>query len=371
VLSDKPYSPLRDLFIPRLYGPTLTALGRRAQIYGLVLSGNDRLSLHRWTIAGYYQPQGGGEPSVLVGYTNRQLAPLSIEALAAQYKVHDIPATTLPADYTEYRRDREATLNLLQSFYGNPVRLGFSYFETYRPDDPTVLRPLRRMAGPHLSASFVGAESTPYTGVRRLFAVTAHVADYPGQWNTTGSGFVDAFAAVDVVLPLPLAARHTLSLTGRGRDLVGATYPGLLTVGGYVSPLLGRHSDRPEIKTEESAVVPPGFSFTDPLRGFEDFPFTANKIVIGDATYRYPFIIDRGWASSLWLLPAFFVSQIDLELFGAAAREPVNDAPNHLAVGGALTLRTLLWTVPLAVQYQLARRVTDDHGLTHLITLGN
>jgi hypothetical protein len=92
-------------------------------------------------------------------------------------------------------------------------------------------------------------------------------------------------------------------------------------------------------------------------------------VVIGDGTYRYPFIIDRGWASTLWVLPALFISEIDLELFGAAAREPVAASPNHLAAGGALTLRTWLWVAPLNFQYQLARRLSDDHALTHLFTL--
>ena len=373
IADDQPYSALGELFVPRLHGPTFTAVGRQATIFGLVLSGNDRLALHRWTIAGYYQTQGGGEPSLLVGYSNRQLAPLTIQLSAAQYTVHDVaPGVSLSDNppFDEFRRDRQASLDLSRAFYENPVSLGFGYLETYRPDDPEVSLALRRMAGPHASAAFVGTELTPYTDVRRLFAAAADLAFYPHQWNTTGDSIVDARGELDAVVPLPLARRHTLSLGLRGRDLGGAHFP-YLTIGGYLNAILGHHSNRPQYDTKESPVIPPGFSFSEPMRGFEDYPFAARSVVLGDVTYRYPFIIDRGWASSLWVLPAFFVRQLDLELFASGARPLVDGTHNRVALGGALTVRTALWVIPLSIQYQLARRLSDDHALTTVITLGN
>ena len=177
-----------------------------------------------------------------------------------------------------------------------------------------------------------------------------------------------ASTSVTATVPLPLLRRHRLSLLVRGRDLAGASIP-YLTLGGYLGSVITRQSDRPEQKATDLGIVP-GFEFVESLRGFEDFPLAVRKVVIGDATYHYPFIIDRGWSSTLWLLPALFVSQIDLELFGALAREPVNQAGNHLAVGGAVTLRLWLWVVPLNFQYQLARRLSDDRALTHLVMFG-
>ena len=64
--------------------------------------------------------------------------------------------------------------------------------------------------------------------------------------------------------------------------------------------------------------------FAEPLRGFEDYPFYVDRIGIGSARYRLPIIIDHGWASTLWVLPALFIQQIDFELFavGGHRRPP-------------------------------------------------
>ncbi|HVR64056.1 MAG TPA: hypothetical protein VMU50_19290, partial [Polyangia bacterium] len=368
-----PYHTLDDLFTPRLHGLTLQTLGRAATMYGVVLSGADRLEHHRWTLAGYYQPENGGAASGQIGYANRQLAPLTIQLSAAEFSFHDVlPGTNLSTtdtlSYPLYRRDRIAELSLARLFYDNPVALGFAYSESYRPGDPDVVLENRRLAGPNLQAAFTGVEATPYTGARRLFSAEGMLAAYPRQWNTTGDSFVDARAALAATVPLPLLRRHTLTLAARGRDLIGATHP-LLTLGGYLGAVIARRSDQPEHKVPDLGIAP-GFDFTESLRGFEDFPLVARRVVIGDATYRYPFIIDHGWSSTLWVLPSLFVSEIDLELFGSAARAPVAAATNHVAAGGALTLRLWMWVVPLDFQYQLARRLNDDRALTHLVTLG-
>ncbi|MEO8211886.1 MAG: hypothetical protein ABI560_01785 [Myxococcales bacterium] len=374
---DRPYSPTDHLFVPLLHGPTVQSVGRRALTYGLVLSGNDRLSMHRWTLAGYYQSvAAGGSPSFLAGYSNRQLAPFTFNLLASQFEAHDAPPVPVgqptpnnPA-YTLFRRDRLVSANVERAFYGNPVSLGGSFIETYQPDDPsTVLQARRRFAGPRLSASYTGAEATPYTGVRRLFSASGEVAAYPRAWNTAGVEFVDTRAELDAVIPLPLLRRHSLTLAGRLRDLVGlpASQP-LLIVGGYTSAVLSRQSTRPEVLAVEPPLLPPGVSFAEPLRGFEDYPLLTDRIYIADATYLYPFIIDWGTASTLAVLPAFFLSQVDLELFASAATV-ARQNDRHLAVGGALSIRMALW-LPFTLQYQVARRTTDDHGLAHLVTLG-
>ena len=170
-------------------------------------------------------------------------------------------------------------------FYENPVSIGFAFIESYRPDDPAVLVPLRRIAGPHLSASFAGAAAAPYTGISRLFLAAIDAAAYPRDWNSAGFGFFDLRGELAATTPLPLSPRHTLTLDARARDLAGSpTGERLLRVGGYVFQPLARQADRPERTAATSTpFLPPGVLFAEPLRGFEDYPFYVDRIGIGSA----------------------------------------------------------------------------------------
>ena len=176
---------------------------------------------------------------------------------------------------------------------------------------------------------------------------------------------------LDGVRELRVTARDDPDkLLARGRDLVGLPADhSLLQVGGYTSALLKRSANSPEVAARDPALLPPGLSFVESLRGFEDFSLLTDRMFIADAAYRYPFIIDWGSASTLGVLPAFFARQIDFELFGSAATNARNGS-RHMALGGALTLNVALWVIPFNFQYQVARRTTDDHGLVHLVTLG-
>src|SRR5262249_61283273 len=136
----------------------------------------------RWTLAGYYQlgldaGTGGGGT---VGYSNRMLAPLTLSLAASQFSFADVPPvlnTSLgPEDYVLRRRERDLTFDAQRLFYENPVSVGFAFIESYRPDDPAVLIPTRRIAGPHVSAAYTGAAPAPYTGVSPLFAASVHPA---------------------------------------------------------------------------------------------------------------------------------------------------------------------------------------------------
>jgi len=377
VLSDEPASATDHLFIPQLYGPTLTAAGRGATFAGAVLSGGDRLEIHRWALAGYYQLVAGGGGGSFA-YSNRQLAPLTLSLALGQFSFKDVPPvlnTSQPtaADFTLTRRERELTFDALRLFYENPVSVGFAFIESYRPDDPAVLIPLRRIAGPHLSASFAGAAAAPYTGISRLFLAAIDAAAYPQDWNSAGFGFFDLRGELAVTTPLPLSPRHTLTLDARARDLPGSpTGDRMLRVGGYVLQPLARQSDRPErTAAATNPFLPPGVLFAEPLRGFEDYPFYVDRIGIGSARYRLPIIIDYGWASTLWVLPALFIQQIDFDLFAVAATDGRQGTPAwHTAAGGSLALRLGFWLLPITVQYQLARRFTDDQALVHLVQLG-
>jgi hypothetical protein len=370
--TDRPASALDGLFVPKLYGITFTSVGRAAALLGLVFSGNDRMMLHRWTVSGYYQ-FSSQLPSVSVGYSNRQLAPFTLELSASQFSFHDLPPALPglpePTAFTLYRRDRTASFDVSRAFYGNPIQLGASFLERYRPGDLAVgPYELQRFGGLLAAASYAGTESTAYSGTHRALRASARATLYPAAWTTAPSDFVDLRGTAGVTLPLPLSRRHDLSINLRGRALAGLSDDfHLLEVGGVSGDNLFERSSRDETPTY--APGPP-IRFAESLRGFEDHPLAVNRIFIADATYFYPFIIDWGTASSLGLLPSFFLSQINLRLFGTGATTGSSDS-RHLVVGGSLSADFSLWVLGLSLRYQLARRVTDDQALVHLITLGS
>ena len=78
-------------------------------------------------------------------------------------------------------------------------------------------------------------------------------------------------------------------------------------------------------------------------------------------------LIDEGRAS-LWVLPAAFLRQLDLEVFASGAVDQQRD--KHVAAGAAFTLHLQLFRIPLAVTYQVARRIVDDKALTQLVGIG-
>jgi len=375
VVSDAPASSIDEVFIPHLYGPTLAAAGRAGEFIGAVLSGGDRMEKHRWALAGYYQLVAAGHGGGSFAYSNRQLAPLTLSLSASQFSFADVPpivnnSPPTAVDYTLERRERVLSFDALRAFYDNPVSLGFSLIESYRPGDPGVLIPLQRLAGPHLSASYAGERTSPYVGASPLFAALFDAAAYPQGWNSAGFGFYDLRGELAAVLPLPFYRRHTLALDGRVRDLVGAPVgERILTVGGYTLVPLLRGSNQPERTLGDYPFLPPAAAFVEPLRGFEDYPLAVDRIGIGSARYRLPFIIDYGWASTLWILPSLFVRQIDLDLFGVAATDGYAGG-QHTAAGGSLSLRLAFGPGTLTLQYQLARRFTDDRAWVQLIQLG-
>jgi len=67
------------------------------------------------------------------------------------------------------------------------------------------------------------------------------------------------------------------------------------------------------------------------------------------------------------VLPAAFIRELDVQLFAAGAIDRRREL--HAAAGARLTLRIELLRVPLAIVYQVARRVRDDDALTQLIGL--
>jgi hypothetical protein len=374
-VADTPARLTDHLFIPQLYGPTVTYAGREATFLGGVLSGGDRMDRQRWAVAGYFQVgvdagNGGGS----FAYSNRLLAPLTLSIAGSRFSFADTPPvlngnTITSSDYTLHRRDSELTVDAERLFYDNPVSLGFAFVESWRPDDPAVLLPRLRIGGPHLSAAYQGAATSPYTGASRLFFASIDAAAYPVSLSSAGFGFADLRGEVAAIVPLPFNRRHTLLFDLRGRDLAGSPEgEGLLRVGGYVLEPLARHARTPEVPLTDYPYLPRDALFVEPLRGFEDYPFAVNRIAIGSVTYRLPIIIDYGWASTFALLPALFVRQVNVNLFAVTAGD--GHTASHSAAGGSVSVSVLFWVVPITVQYQLARRLTDDRAVVHLVQIG-
>ncbi len=375
---DEPYDALDHLFRPQLQGVSAVAVGRDALLGELVLAGGDRLQFHRWTLEGLLQLNGGEAGyGVAAAYANRQLAPWTIVADGLALRYHDTrpaapalmsPVPLAPAPFLLTKTELQGNLRAARAVYGAPIELGFNVTDDRQPGEPTLRFWHRRVAGPFASAAYEGVEATPYTGPRRAAAAFPSISLYPGAWNTAGATLADVRLELVGVTPLPLSRRHTLALDLRGRGLAGLPDgQRWLQVGGGVTALARRGNSSPvppEVKIEPL----PGLRFDEPLRGYEDYPVATDRMFIAELTYRYPLIVDRGNASTLWLLPSTFLRQIDLELFGSGASD-ARAGGAHGAGGAALILRLALWRIPFGVVYQVARRITDDHALAQILAL--
>jgi hypothetical protein len=256
------------------------------------------------------------------------------------------------------------------------VALGFTLVDDDQPGEPTLPVTHRKVAGPTLSASYLGLETTPYTGARRALLLSTSLALYPGAWSSADANIFDAGGDILGIVPLPLSRLHTLRLDLRGRDLFGLPAgDDWLQVGGGLSALaINRRPNLPSPPEVDIASLPAQLRFFEPLRGYEDYPIATDRIAIAEAEYVHPFIIDWGSASTFALLPAFFLRQIDLELFGDVATSgrpsPTTGRTDlHGAFGASLSLRTALWRIPLSLTYQIARRFEDDHALVQILVL--
>jgi hypothetical protein len=372
VHSDHPYSALERLFVPTLRAPTILVVSSGSPHYGVILGGGDPIGLRRWSLSGYAQPTENhvGHATHFgadAQYLNTMLAPWQILAEASFIDWADPLATSDPmTTLTEERHTRDASISLLRT-WRETLTTGLAGVYTQDNDHPDGSPELvRHVAGPSVSISWVSGEATRYTDLRRALIVTTSDAYYPKQLSTFAGDIVDVGGALGVVLPLPLGRRHTMTVDVRGRALLSHDETGLLQVGGDTGlQTLASHSSIHEAPPEfDDSRFPPNLRFVESLRGYEDYAITTDRVTIGDASWRYPIIIDRGIASTLWILPASYLSQIDLELFGAAAYDRERDL--HAAVGTAITLHLSLFRVPLLFTYQVARRVRDDDALTQL-----
>ena len=361
-LSDEPASSVDHLFYLQSRSPSFVGIGRGPVLLGLSLNGGDRLGNHAWAINGLYQLQTELLSGSL-GYANMQLAPfvLGLGVSQLRYRESSGPNTGTNLEH----RQRVASASVSRAFWGNPVSLGFSYTELFRTAPPLGAPATVKLAGPILAAAFIGSDGSPYAGANRVLVLAGRAHALPRALSSLPFSMVDVGAQVLVFSPLPLSRRHTLRLDLRGRELAGSNLP-FLQVGGLLAA--APFHEVPGTGTLESPLLPPGVSFSEALRGFEDYPLLGRRAGIASLTYRYPIILDVGAASTLWLLPALFLHQINFELFGVAAQ--VDSGPLHQAAGAALSLNLSLWRIPLSVQYQVAKRLTDDERVLHLLMLG-
>jgi hypothetical protein len=340
---------------------------------GVVLGGADRLELHRWMLAGYVQPGNDtykAHYGAAAGYLNNMIAPAFLLAQGGFVDWRNEVADEFDPmiTYNEEHRTRDAIAAIGYTWRGTLTGLlGGVYTDDFsqRESDPSLHV---HVGGPSASLQWYSAENTRYTGPRRALLVESQVAYYPAQWSTFMGNITDVGGTLGVTLPVPIGRRHTISAFARGRTLIGPDDTGLLQVGGDSAlGLLWQRSNKPEPMPFDETRFPPNLRFVEPLRGYEDYAITSDRVVIGEVAWKYPLIIDRGVASA-WFLPAHYLRQIDLELFAAGAITDGDD--KHYDVGAAVTVRLQLLRIPLAVTYQIARRLVDDEALAQLVGIG-
>ncbi|MGO9066571.1 MAG: hypothetical protein ACLQIH_17770 [Myxococcaceae bacterium] len=348
--KDAPAPPLEDFWVPNFRTPFIAFSTRSTAnggteflpVVGLSLQGVDRLGLNAYAINLYYEGDTSG-PSFSVGYGNYSLAPLMLTVLGARAAAPGV------VDYS-------LTFSAQETFWTTPVTLSFLLLHRDQAAVPATLR--ASLGGPSLSAVYEAAETTPYGGIRLGVLLSGEAAYFPvGTLH-----FGDVGATVGGWLPLPWYNRDNLFLSLSGRTLPGA--PGrLLEVGGVPRGLFEVHPGVDYSQPGPNLAVFPNISFVEPLLGYEDTTLRCDSAVIAEALYTFPFIIDRGWASVLWVLPSLFLRQVDLQAFGNVAWTRDVGWSVHRVLGAAVLLRTTFGgALALSFYYQFAWRFDDGLG---------
>jgi hypothetical protein len=375
VRRDRGYSVFDGLFVPHLHTIALAAGSDGTAMFGLGLAGGDHLGQQRWAVTGLVDPNAApARFGWSAGYSNAMLAPWIFSATAQHLRWHhgidDDPEVTGFERYAD-----RAALDVVATV-GRTLRgtTAIALSGIYSRDDFTDLTPETvRLGGVGLSFGHDNVEATRHGGVRRRLAVQLDVAHYPRRGRGLSSlvtDLTDTREEVVVTAPIPWTRRHALTLGLRHRALLwrdwGGRFHPLLVGGGPFAALLQRPASLPPLPDE--GLLPERLRFVEPLRGFEDLELPASGVAIAELSWRYPLIIDRGMATSLYYFPAILLRELDLELFGTAARRMASEgSADHLATGAAITLSIYFWRAPILLRYQVARRFTDDDAVTHQI----
>ncbi len=373
VFDDRSYSQFDRLFVPRLRVPSIAITGIDDEVLeiraALGLAGRDELGFHNWAIDGMWD-FGEERFSGSLAYVNMRWAPWQVTLQLSNRWMTS--AVLLDADVLETtqqaQRDRFARLELWRPWYDIPLWLEATAADFLREATVDESQTVRRLLGGEAGAEYRAQRATSYGGAQWMFALSGQAGGYPAQ---LGSDFSMAHlrSQLEAHTPLPLSNRHRLRWSTRIRALPGVPEEEeLLRVGGFgtSSPIFVTGDAEDEPLSEE--LLPRSFLFAESLRGYEDLGLVGNRVAIADLNYRYPFVIDRGAASSLTVFPAVFLRGINFEVFGAGAT--LMEGNLHGAVGASLDMEAVFWRVPLRFRYQVAQRLFDDERLVHLLSLG-
>lgn len=359
IVEDRPYSPLDGLLVPQLrvpngLGVSLGGAAGFALQGGLSLQGADRLGFHSYLLSLFGSTYAERGPTLVAQYLNAQLAPWFLSASVSRQPSG--PFTNLTATVTASR-----------TFWTTPLSFSLIGRRLHVLDGSGGEALLNQFVGPSVSASYFSGDSTPYGGFQRALGLSGSAAYYPRAANAAFD-LGDLRATLSGAVPLPFSGRHNLTFSLRGRALPGAP-DGLLRVGGFSNELA---FSTPEIDRRfppGPLLLPAGISFSEPLRGYEDFVFRGTWAGIAQTSYRYRFIIDTGWTSFLYLFSSIFIRQVEAEAWGAFARSD-GASPNHGAAGGAIYLRTVYGqAAPISLYYQLALRFHEALPPLHTVGL--
>jgi|APLak6261679142_1056127.scaffolds.fasta_scaffold00021_76 hypothetical protein len=346
ILSDEKYSALDHLFVPQLRVPGASYSFSTGASVSLSVMGRDRLGKHTWAINGSLGVPQWQDNYLQVGYRNLTLAPWAISASGSR-------SATISEAYWSGGIYASRTVFTVPIFFGVQT-------EVWQPFGQQT----EKFIGPTASISYSAGDGTQYAGSQRSFSTSFDVSAYPRAFGSDRD-VLDLRGTVAVALPLPFSKRHSFSLAATGRALPGAP-AGALRVGGVSSyagslPFGGSREPFPS----GPGVFLPG-TMVEGVRGFDDVAVRAQHVAIFNARYRYAVIIDRGFASLLYLFPSIFFRQVDLELFGAGA---ITEALTLRSAGASLSFRTTLGGfIPVSLSYQFAWRF--DLGLPPLHVVG-
>ena len=349
--SNKPYSGWEDLWLPRaripfmeFYFPAQLSNAKIGTSIGLSLYGSDRLSFHNWSTDFRFDSPTKAYSAAL-GYLNRQLSPWTVSA-------------QLQHDNRPYLQYWVGQLGAQRAFFTTPLR--FSLLAI----DRKYLGEHQRYFGPSVSVDYAAGASTAMGGTQSLFQIGSSGSFFFKDLGSTRN-VVSLAGYLGVGLPLPFSTRHSFVLNARGRSLPNAP-KGTLQLGGMASNTVLVQSQESQYAPSPGVFLP--MFFGEAVRGFEDFSVRANHAGIGQARYRYSFVIDRGSLSTFKIFPSLFWQQVDVELFGVAAFSDNLSQRWLRSAGAAVFLRTsIAQSVAMSFYYQLSVRMDARLPPLHLL----
>lgn len=365
--KDQPYSHLDRFFIPELRGPMFGAVGSTSTRLGVGASGGDMLGFHRWGLMGLYDFKAE-EFSGSFQYLNRMWAPFDI-ALGASHDATFSVVDFSGVEFDQIRRSNQVYLKVSALFFETiTAGAGFRFVDYQRDVEAPVDTQRKALGGGTFLLNYFGVEATPYVGIRRGIQWTLEGGHYPDISNTLQQSLTDLRANLALTTPLPLWARHTLTLSATGRSLFGTPEAErMLQVGGIVA---GQELTSESVGAVGSPFLPNAVVFDEPVRGYETLALLGQSFAGGELSYRAPLIFDVGSASTASVLPSVFFRQLTLQLFANAGTVWSANRRNLYAVGSSLRAETFFWSVPINITAQVAKRLAQDEAWSGLVYIG-